>query len=127
MQKIPELDEIFHVGQAVVTRVIEISHLSEHNSKVILSMAPDVVQSDWSSRSVTAGSVVMAAVKSREENGYVMDTGIDNVRAFLKRSAALKYEMLWNRERRLGVFVQEILRTAVLINHCLLFCNGFGE
>jgi len=102
LQKIPELDEIFHVGQAVVTRVIEICHLSEHNSKVILSVVPDVVQSDCSPRSVTAGSVVMAAVKSREENGYVMDTGINNVRAFLKRSAALKYEMLWNRERRLG-------------------------
>jgi len=102
LQKIPELDEIFHVGQAVVTRVIEICHLSEDNSKVILSMVPDVVQSDCSPRSVTAGSVVMAAVKSREENGYIMDTGINTVRAFLKRSAALKYEMLWNRERRLG-------------------------
>ena len=79
MQKIPELDEIFHVGQAVVTRVIEIRHLSEHNSKVILSVVPDVVQSDCSPRSVTAGSVLMAAVKSQEENGHVMDTGINNV------------------------------------------------
>lgn len=101
--KIPELDEIFHVGQAVVTRVIEISHSTEHNSRMILSVVPDVVQSDWLPRSVTAGSVVMAAVKSREENGYVMDTGINSVRAFLKRSAALQYETLWNRERRLGV------------------------
>ena len=105
MQKIPELDEIFHVGQAVVTRVIEISHSTEHNSRMILSVVPDVVQSDWLPRSVTAGSVVMAAVKSREENGYVMDTGINSVRAFLKRSAALQYETLWNRERRLGGFV----------------------
>lgn len=102
MQKISELDEIFHVGQAVVTRVIEIRHLSDNNSKVILSVVPDVVQSDCSPRTLTAGSVVMAAVKSREENGYVMDTGINSVRAFLKRSAALKYETLWNRERRLG-------------------------
>jgi len=71
-------------------------HLSEHNSKVILSVVSDVVQSDCSPR-----SVVMAAVKSREENGYLMDTGINSVRAFLKRLAALKYEMLWNRERQL--------------------------
>ena len=102
LQKIPELVEIFHVGQAVVTRVIEIRHLSGLNNKVILSVVPYVVQSDCSPRSVTAGSVVMAAVKSREENGYVMDTGINSVRAFLKRSAALKYEMLWNQKRQLG-------------------------
>lgn len=105
LQKVPQLNEIFHVGQAVVTRVIEINRSSEHNAKVTLSLVPDVVHSDWSPRAVTSGSIVIAAVKSQEENGYVMDTGIKNVRAFLKRSAALKYEMIWNQERPLGGFM----------------------
>jgi hypothetical protein len=114
-QKIPQLDEIFHVGQAVVTRVIEINHSSEHNAKVILSSVPDVVQSDWSPRAVTTGTVVIAAVKSQEENGYVMDTGIKNVRAFLKRSAALNYEMIWNQKRPLGGFMQEMQEISDII------------
>lgn len=102
LQKVPQLYEIFHVGQAVVTRVIEINRSHEHNAKVTLSLVPDVVHSDWSFRAVTSGCVLIAAVKSQEENGYVMDTGIKNVRAFLKKSAALKYEMIWNQERPLG-------------------------
>jgi hypothetical protein len=106
-QKIPQLDEIFHIGQAVVTRVIEINRSSEHNAKATLSLVPDVVHSDWSPRALISGSVVLAAVRSQEENGYVMDTGIKNVRAFLKRSAALKYEMIWNQERPLGEFMRE--------------------
>jgi hypothetical protein len=103
-----QLDEIFHIGQAVVTRVVEINRSSDYNAKVILSLVPDVVQSDWSPRSVTAGCVLIAAVKSEEENGYIMDTGIKNVRAFLKRSASLKYEKMWNQDRSLGESVREI-------------------
>jgi hypothetical protein len=115
LQRILQLEDIFHVGQAVVTRVIEINRSSEYNAKVILTLVPDVVQSDWSPRSVTAGCVIIAAVKSQEENGYIMDTGIKNVRAFLKRSAALKYEKTCNQERLLGEFMQEMLCTTMLM------------
>lgn len=98
-----------------MARVLEINRSSEYNAKVILSLVPDVVQSDWSPRSVTAGSVLTAAVKSQEENGYVMDTGIKNVRAFLKRSATLKYEKICNQERLLGEFMQEVSVTTILV------------
>jgi hypothetical protein len=105
LQRILQLEDIFHVGQAVVTRVVEINRSSEYNAKVILSLVPDVAQSDWSPRSVTAGSVVIAAVKSQEENGYVMDTGIKNVRAFLKSPDAHNYQKTCNQKRLLGEFM----------------------
>lgn len=118
---------MFHIGQAVVTRVIEINRSSEYNAKVILSLVPDVVQSDWSPRSVTSGCVLIAAVKSQEENGYIMDTGIKNVRAFLKRSAALKYEKIWNQKRLLGEFCAKSISYHVFNGVVILviFCNEF--
>ena len=96
LQKVLHLNEMFWVGQPVVTQVLEIGE------KVKLSMMPEAVQSDWSSRSLTVGSVIVAAVSSCEERGYIMETGIANVRAFLKSSAAEEYINKWNKGKQLG-------------------------
>ncbi|XP_069678974.1 rRNA biogenesis protein RRP5 isoform X2 [Periplaneta americana] len=102
-QTAPQLEDIFRVGQYVVAKVIETSQPAKHSSRITLSLMPDVVQSEWSHTSVVKGSVIVAAVKSQEDNGYIMDTGINNVRAFLKKSAAQVLEKTCNQGRALGV------------------------
>ncbi|KAJ9583610.1 hypothetical protein L9F63_022054, partial [Diploptera punctata] len=93
-EQVHRLDDMFRIGQTVVTRVIEIGE------KINLSLMPEIVQSEWSSRSLTVGSVIVAAVSSHEEMGYIMETGIKNVRAFLKSSAAEEFIGPPTEERR---------------------------
>ncbi|PSN36926.1 hypothetical protein C0J52_13906 [Blattella germanica] len=97
VEKVLPLNEMFQLGQRIVTRVVDVGE------KIKLSLMPEEVQADWSLRSLTVGCFIMAAVRSHEENGYVMDTGIKNVRAFLKNSAAQKYENVWNNGKSLGI------------------------
>lgn len=85
--EIHTLKELFSPGQYVVTRVISVENLNG-NFKVNLTLLPQEVNFGLSSFNLQVGYVLPCAVSSVEDNGFVMDTGIPNVRgAFLKNTA----------------------------------------
>ncbi|CAL4105349.1 unnamed protein product, partial [Meganyctiphanes norvegica] len=83
------LQELFKVGQYLVTRVSSCESINGR-VKVILSLQPEDVNFGLSVEHLEEGvSVLSCAVTSMEDNGYVVDAGLKNVRAaFIPKSAA---------------------------------------
>lgn len=99
-----KLRQIFLEGQHVVCKVTQIRHTDTGGHRVTASLAPHELHSDCPPASLAVeGAVLTTAVKSAEEHGYVMDTGMFGVRAFLKKNFAKEYETVWNSGRPLGV------------------------
>ncbi|KDQ17789.1 hypothetical protein BOTBODRAFT_29943 [Botryobasidium botryosum FD-172 SS1] len=103
--KVPELHEIFKVGQylrAVVTAVrpagasagVDLGRTKDEVEKasrrVELSVAPAQVNAAVSKRDLGPGFNISGAVKSVEDHGYILDFGITDVSAFLSFSDAKK-------------------------------------
>ncbi|KAF9527766.1 hypothetical protein CPB83DRAFT_376457 [Crepidotus variabilis] len=95
---VPELSDIFHVGQ-YVRAVVSAVHLpgttdvsgvgkardevSRASRRVELALLPDRVNSGVQKSDLKAGFTLTGAIKSREDHGYIMDFGIQEVSGFL--------------------------------------------
>ncbi|CAH0756629.1 unnamed protein product, partial [Diatraea saccharalis] len=79
-EKIKELPEMFHPGQYVIVKVLEVE-----GSKLMLSMMPQHIYSGRTHTDLQKGEILQAAVSSEEDHGYVMDIGIPNTRPFLPK------------------------------------------
>ncbi|KAL4713054.1 hypothetical protein ACJJTC_001108 [Scirpophaga incertulas] len=82
-EKIKEIPDMFRPGQYVAVKVLEVE-----GKKLMLSMMPQHVNSDWIHTDLVKGDILQAAVSSEEDHGYVMDIGIPNTRAFLPKKKA---------------------------------------
>ncbi|XP_067012114.2 protein RRP5 homolog [Anabrus simplex] len=111
MQPSYQLNEMFQVGQYIVTKVMQVKQTEDNDVKVILTSSPKEIHSNWAHRNVETGLVLSAAVSSVEDHGYVMDVGISGVRAFLKMKKARQYEEVWNNGNQL--YVGQIVRCLV--------------
>lgn len=66
-----------------------------------LSLEPQLINQNVSNNYLIKDAKMVCAIKSVEEHGYVVDTGIANVRAFLatkhvnKKKRYCKYEKVW--------------------------------
>ncbi|XP_049957178.1 protein RRP5 homolog [Schistocerca serialis cubense] len=99
-----KLRQIFLEGQHVVCKVTQVRHTDTGGHRVTATLAPHELHADCPPASlVVQGTVLTTAVKSVEDHGYVMDTGMFGVRAFLKKDFAKEYERVWNSGRPLGV------------------------
>lgn len=86
------LEQMFRLGQIVCVRVMEIRSGTggggtnePGNSKlnIVLSMNPVDLQTEFHHSSVGKDAVVVAAIESVEDHGYVLQTGIKNLRGFM--------------------------------------------
>ncbi|XP_059490247.1 protein RRP5 homolog [Neocloeon triangulifer] len=92
---VPPLEEIFFVGQHVVTKVTSIA-MEKSYYQVTLSLAPDEIHSELTHSSVKEGMVLTGAVTSIEDHGYLIDFGIDSLRAFLKKTEVKAFRKAYN-------------------------------
>lgn len=82
------LDEMFTIGQVVCVKVLEIQAGAEQKrASIELSMNPADLQVDFQHSKITSNTVLVAAVEGIEDHGYVLETGIPNLRAFLPNSS----------------------------------------
>lgn len=87
-EEVSALQELYRPGQFVVTSVASIEEM-ENWKKVSLSLMPQDVNSSLNASLLEVGFVLPCAVASVEDNGFIMDTGIANMRgAFLPHKAA---------------------------------------
>lgn len=83
------LDEMFTVGQIVSVKVMQIRAGAEQARALIeLSLNPADVQADLQHKRIAEGAVLCAAVSDIEDHGYVLNTGIANLRAFMPSEEA---------------------------------------
>lgn len=102
--KLCPLSELFYKGQFVTAQVWQIRQTDEMKHHVSLSLNPKVIHADWTHSSMAKeGLIINAAVKSREEHGYVMDCGVNGLRSFLREDKAVNYCNTFNGGRPLAI------------------------
>lgn len=84
------IENLYEIGQIVCVKVVQIDVADEQNPssryKINLSMAPADINRDLIHNNIIEGIWIPAAVESVEDHGYVMETGIKNLRGFLHKS-----------------------------------------
>lgn len=98
------LSELFYKGQLVSAHIWQIRKSEDNRHVVTLSLDPKVVHSAWSHTAMAKeGLIITAAVKSKEEHGYVMDCGVNGLRSFLRNDKAQNYCSTFNGGRLLAI------------------------
>ncbi|KAG1701414.1 Protein RRP5 [Nymphon striatum] len=89
---VPNLDELLSIGQLLPCFVTMVGEDPETTKKSItLSIDPHKVNSNLSSSLLRHGMVLSAVVTEIEDHGYVMDLGVNGVKAFLKKEECEAY------------------------------------
>ncbi|KAF4458162.1 hypothetical protein F53441_13 [Fusarium austroafricanum] len=84
-----DLKSIFAVGQylrAYVVSTVEESTAGKGKRRIELSLRPNESNTGLEKDDVVPNTTVMASIVSVEDRGFVMDTGIENLGAFISRS-----------------------------------------
>ncbi|CAL8133153.1 unnamed protein product [Orchesella dallaii] len=95
------LKDLFQIGQQVVVKVAKVER-SETSTKISLTMNPKDLHEFYSTTMLKEDLVMIAAIQSKEDHGYVMDVGINGARCFLPEADANKL-IKANRNRPLGI------------------------
>lgn len=78
------LEELFQIGQIICVKIMSISMMKEHNRyQINLSMCPEDIQHDFQHQNIQKGMIMCAAVEAIEDYGYVLETGVKNLRGFM--------------------------------------------
>lgn len=77
------LTEIFSVGQIVATKVKKIDKTLSTNIVVELSLIPEDVHEDYRHNQVKKGMILSVAIAEKQEHGFIIETGVKNLRGFL--------------------------------------------
>ncbi|KAK2709533.1 hypothetical protein QYM36_013261 [Artemia franciscana] len=83
-QVIKDLGGMFEIGQSVVVNVVHPK--ADEKLSVELSLDPKDVNTNIPSSHVTERKILVGAIQSIEDHGYVVDLGIRNARAFLGKT-----------------------------------------
>ena len=93
-----QLSSMFKLGQVVICSVMDITKTEDSFYNVTVSLDPTKVQGSILSKQVLIRwkkngymPILIGSVKSIEDHGYVIDTGIPGTRAFLPKKKAVKY------------------------------------
>lgn len=89
-----DLKTLYTIGQYVrvhVLSTVDESSVGKNKRKIDLSLRPSDANTGMGKDEVVANSMVSAAVASVEDHGYVMDLGIDGLKAFLNKTEVGPY------------------------------------
>ncbi|KAG2203792.1 hypothetical protein INT47_012725 [Mucor saturninus] len=102
---LPNLAELFHVGQWVRCKVASLQTGEDSKQKKVieLSLKPSFVNEDIEKVDVTPGVTLGAVVKSVEDHGYIMDLGVKDLTGFLPLKESTSYIETYNNKKELTV------------------------
>lgn len=75
------LNDIFHIGQIVCVKVAKVENANKIN--IELSLQPKDIQAGFKHNGVKKNMVLSVAIAERLEHGYVIETGIKDLRGFM--------------------------------------------
>lgn len=76
------IDKLFNIGQIVCVKVISVK-IDKSLATIALSMQPSAIHADYEHTDVRKGMILSVALAERGEHGFVIETGISNLRGFL--------------------------------------------
>lgn len=82
------LASIFQMGQVVCVKVIKIDTTKTNKILIDLSMQPKDIQADFQHQTVSPNLIMCVAIAECQEHGYVIETGVSNLRGFLPETKA---------------------------------------
>ncbi|KAJ3219810.1 Protein RRP5, partial [Clydaea vesicula] len=82
---IPDLRELFEVGEYVVCAIINLENTTAAKKRVELSLNPKIVNISLKAPDISAGMNLMGTILSEEDHGYIIDLGIENSAGFLNK------------------------------------------
>lgn len=77
------LNQLFSIGQVVCVKVVKINAEKSSLIKIDLTMQPNAILSDYQHNAIETGMILSVAIAGREEHGFVIETGVNNLRGFL--------------------------------------------
>lgn len=77
------LTDHFAIGQIVCAKVKKVDQTSPGNIVVELSLMPSDVQEDHRHNQMRKGMLLSVAIAEKDDHGYVIETGVKNLRGFL--------------------------------------------
>lgn len=80
------INKLFRVGQIVCVKVISVNTVNKSLIAVDLTMQPSAIHANRSHTDIKKGTILSVALAERGEHGYVIETGIENLRGFLPDS-----------------------------------------
>lgn len=83
------LTNLFQIGQVVCVKVMKVDTSKSFKIHIELSMLPKDIQADFEHQSVSENMMMFAAVSERQEHGFVLETGVKNLRAFLPETKSI--------------------------------------
>ncbi|PWY97552.1 nucleic acid-binding protein [Testicularia cyperi] len=103
-KKVPELRELFHVGQWVAATVLQVrsgdvakgkasregGEYEKESRRVELTLAPHVVNTGVSVTDLDVSSTLPVSISSLEDHGYMLDSGISEFKGFVSFKEAAK-------------------------------------
>lgn len=99
----PPLSELFQIGEMLCCHISGIEEIGSICPGIYISISPEDVNYGQSHSAVKLGDLLIAAVESREDYGYVMFTGIQGLTTFLKDDEAVKYIESRNHNKPLAI------------------------
>lgn len=76
------LNQLFSIGQVVCSKVQSVEIVGSR-ALIALSLKPNDIHGEVQHTNVSKGTILTVAVAERGEHGYVIETGIKNLRGFL--------------------------------------------
>lgn len=76
------LSELYKPGDYVVCYVKSLS--TTEKWRISLSLEPELLNRNLDPSGLHKGSKVVGSISSMEDHGYIVDTGLDNLRSFMK-------------------------------------------
>lgn len=76
------IDKLFKIGQIVCVKVIGVK-IAKSRATIDLSMQPNAVHTNYEHTDVKKGMILSVALAERGDHGFVIETGIANLRGFL--------------------------------------------
>lgn len=77
------MNELFTIGQVVYAKVLDKCHGDKQ--EILLSLLPEDINSDIDASLLMEGNVLSCAVEEEEDHGYLLESGLKNIRAFLPK------------------------------------------
>lgn len=80
------LATLFQIGQVVCVKVVKVDMSKTNKIKIDLSMQPKDIHADFQHQLVSENMIMLVAIAERQEHGFVLETGVKNLRGFLRET-----------------------------------------
>ncbi|XP_033633254.1 protein RRP5 homolog [Asterias rubens] len=111
VQGIPNLQDLYSIGELVLCKVKSAGTTKSGRQHIQLTLDPQAINSQLSPSMLQSGMTVVGSISSKEDHGYVIETGVAGVHGFLNNSDAEWY--MKNSKQEQPLFVSKPIKCQI--------------